>query len=99
MTELKAIADQPTTPKHTPQLSIKLGDLDSNFKTLHFEHVDLVDDEGTLEGEQATLDQHDDDVAVLAVQIQQLLAVREAVSVSRDRKVLSRKLRKRRNYY
>ncbi len=44
LSELEATADQPTTPNHTRQLSIKLGDLDSN---LHFE---LVDDEGTLEG-------------------------------------------------
>ncbi len=49
--------------------------------------------------EQATLDQHDDDVAVLAVRIQQLLAVKETVSVSSDRKVLIGTSRKRRVYY
>ena len=50
--ELEDIADQPGTPDHAWQLAAKLEVLDSELKTYHFQLIDLLDDEESLEMEQ-----------------------------------------------
>ena len=65
--ELESKVEEPTTHDHAQRLATKLETLDAEFKTHHFSLIDLIDDDETLEKEQETLDQHDDDVTTLAV--------------------------------
>ena len=73
-------------------MSQKLESLDAGFKFHHFAVVDTLDDEGSLAKEQETLDQHDDDIAELAVRIEQLIATSDSASESGARKTASRRL-------
>ncbi len=63
-------------------------------KRLHFELIDLIDEEDLLEAEQAVMDKHDDDLAALTVRVQTLLGRTDSsVTTTADRrKPLSRKL-------
>ena len=60
--ELEEITDQPRTADHASQLLAKLESLDGEFKAIHFEIIDLIDESEDLEKEQTVLDKHDDDV-------------------------------------
>ena len=66
--------EAPSTADHaTVQcMQEKLDGLDAEFRTYHFDIVELVDNE-SLETEQAALDKHDDKVSSLSTRIQQLL--------------------------
>lgn len=87
--ELESEVEEPTTHDHAQRLATRLETLDAEFFSL----IDLIDDDETLEKEQETLDQHDDDVTTLAVRIQQLIMVSSATPTNSDhRKVLLRKL-------
>ena len=57
------------------QLLVKLDDADSDFKTLHFQVLDIIDenDEEALKKEQDILDQHEDTVAALILRIQSVI--------------------------
>ncbi len=73
----------------------KLQSLDEEFRRLHFELIDLIDEEDTLETEQAIMDKHDDDFSTLTVRVQALLTPAESVvthTAPDDRRPLSRKL-------
>ena len=50
---------------------------DKEFKSLHFEIVDLIDDKevGELYKEQKVLDRHDDDIEAIAIRHQQLITM------------------------
>lgn len=74
LTELEYTADQPRTRDHARQLLGKLRSLDEEFRRLHYELIDLIDEgsDDALEAEQATLDKHDDDVATLTVRVETL---------------------------
>ena len=75
-TRLKALegaTDQPTTRDSARQLSSKLKEYDAEFKAAHLSLIDLIDNEGALEGEQAALDAHEDLVASLALRIEALI--------------------------
>ena len=49
--------DGPSTSEHAKQLAVKSDTLDSDFKSYHFQIIDL------LEGEQEALNRHDDPIA------------------------------------
>ena len=65
--------EAPSTADHATvqRMQEKLDGLDAEFRTYHFDIVELVDE--SLETEQATLDEHDDKVSSLSARIQQLL--------------------------
>ena len=91
--ELEDAAPKPDTPTHARQLLEKFKSLDKEFRGLHYEVIDLIDDgsEDTVEAEQVVLDKHDDDVAALTVRLESLSVV--AVSSTADtRRPLSRRL-------
>ena len=73
--DLESKADQPGTFDLAQQIKLKLETLDKDFKTYHYGLIDLVDaeDKATLKNEQETLDNHDDEMAILAVHVQQLI--------------------------
>ena len=94
LTELEGTADQ---PDHARQLLGKLRSLDEEFRGLHYELIDLLDEgnEDLLEAEQATLDKHDDDVATLTVCLENLSTSTDharAAVIPDPRKTLSRRL-------
>ena len=96
LTELEDAADQPHTPDHARQLLGKLRSLDEEFRGLHYELIDLIDedDQDSLETEQVTLDKHDDEVATLTVRLETLSTSAShagAVVVPDPRKPLSRR--------
>ena len=92
--DLESKADQPGTFDLTQQMKLKLENLDKDFKTYHYGLVDLVDaaDKTTLKNEQDTLDNHDDEMAVLAVRVQQLITACASSSDANPRKIASRRL-------
>lgn len=59
---------------HAKQLATKLKSLDADFKVIHLQIVDLIEEEEALSREQDTLDGHDDRVSRLTVRLQQLMA-------------------------
>ena len=61
--ELEGSTDQPDTLDHAKRLITKLECLDAEYKTHHYSIVDLTDDEGGLETEQAALDAHHENIA------------------------------------
>ena len=92
--DLESKADQPGTFDLAQQMKHKLETLDKDFKTYHYALVDLIDaeDEATLKNEQETLDSHDDEMAVLAVRVQQLITACTSSSDANPRKIASRRL-------
>ena len=91
--ELDDTADQPRTSEHARQLLVKLKSLDEEFRGLHYEIIDLIDEGGedVIEAEQVILDKHDDDVATLTVRLESLSTAAVA-STPDTRKPLSRRL-------
>ncbi len=65
LTELEGTVDQPRTADHARQLINKLQSIESDFKKLHFEIIDLIDedDADSMETEQGVIDKFDDDVS------------------------------------
>lgn len=49
--ELEETTDQPRTGDHATQLLAKLESLDVEFKAIHFEIIDLIDESEDLERE------------------------------------------------
>ena len=86
-------SDQPRTSEHTRQLLVKLKLLDEEFRELHYEIIDLINEGGedVIEAEQVILDKHDDDVATLTVRLESLSTAAVA-STPDTRKPLSRRL-------
>ena len=69
---------------------VKLKEHDADFKRNHLALIDLVDDdEATLTGEQAALDEHDDLVATLTVRI---MALADATTRTFSREVSAHEL-------
>ena len=92
--ELEETPDHPRTADHATQLLTKLNALDAEYKSLHFEVVDLIDGSEDLEKEQAVLDKHDDDVSALTIRLQTMDTPKrtETPPTADVRKPLSRKL-------
>ena len=66
--DLESKADQPGTFDLAQQMKQKLETFDKDYNTCHYALVDLIDagDEATLKNKRETLDNHDDEMAVLA---------------------------------
>ena len=98
VSELEATADQPRTPDCARQLLTKLQTLDSDFRTVHLELIDLIDEANTdaLNTEQERLDKRDDDVSGLTVRLEALMnpatPPTAPVAPPLDRRPLTRKL-------
>ena len=97
VSELEETADQPRTPNYAWQLLIKLQTLDSDFRTIHLELIDLIDEANTeaLDAEQERLDKLDDDVSGLTVRLEALMnpiPPTAPVAPPLDRRPLTRKL-------
>ena len=92
--DLESKIHESSTLSLAHRMSQKLESLDGDFKTHHYALIDEIDDaeEETLAKEQDTLDQHDDDIATLAVRIEQLVATCNSASDSGARKIASRRL-------
>ena len=90
--DLEKDADRPATLDLARGMTRKLDALDSDFRTHHHALIDLIDVEETLQGEQNTLDDHDDLVAELTVRIQQLITLCTSSLDSSPRKIASRRL-------
>ena len=59
--------------------------LDGDFKTLHLQIVNLIDEEAEeLEQEQDTLDKHDDDITALSLRLKQLVSKSKSPVVAQD---------------
>ena len=90
--DLEDTKDHPDTPAHAQLLVAKLESLDVDFKNLHLQIVDLLDDEEELEREQLVLDSHDDKVSMQMHILQQLCTVVKSPVDSVARNLISRKL-------
>ena len=73
-------------------MSQKLESLDSDFKEQRYRLVDIIDDDETLQKVQQILDDHDDEVAILAIRIQDLIAVFSHTPSSTAHKTVVRNL-------
>ena len=90
--ELEAKAHDDDTLGFTQQAKLRLKQLDSEFKTHHYDLVDVINGEEALEREQAIFDEHDDHVALLSLRIQKLIAVCTALSPSSPYQVATKRL-------
>ena len=93
--ELEAIPDLPATADHAQELTAKLGALDAEYKSYHFELVDLIndDDEDSLEREQEALDKHDDTITDMNIRLKRLcLVTTPTTTADHQQRVSSRKL-------
>ena len=72
---MEASPDEPTVRDCAIQSATKLDTLDSDFKSLQFQIIDLIDvgRMEELEKEQDILDNHDDNIAALSVRFQKLI--------------------------
>ena len=70
--ELKSDPEAAVVSDHAKQLLLKFNEGDSDFKSLHFQVLDLIDenDDEALKKEQDKLDQHEDNVSALTLPIQ-----------------------------
>ena len=91
--ELEGRTEEPSTLGLAQRMTQRLDTLDAEFKQLHSALIDLIDekDEEPLQKEQDTLDEHDEELSLLTVQVQQLVATCSAPPTS-ARKLASRKL-------
>ena len=89
--ELEDNGAQPDTFARAQQLITKLEALDRDFKKLHMQVVDHLDQE-ELEKEQLVLDDHDDKVSNQLLRLQQLCDAVKSPVDSPTRNLLSRKL-------
>ena len=92
--DLEATPDRDGVMDRAQQSIIKIGSLEKEFKTIHLEIVDLIDDGDTAvhEKEQETLDKLDEDVASITIRLQQLVAKCGSSATSGALKSSSRKL-------
>ena len=86
--ELETKIDQPTTLDLAHRMTQKLDTLDSEFKVHHF----ALNGDELLSKEQETLNEHDDEIAELAVGVNRLISLCVSTPDSNFHKVASRKL-------
>ena len=74
--ELEGTPGQPRNVHRARQLLAKLQTLESDYKTIHLQIVDLINEEDNdaLDAEQARLDTLDDDVSGLALRLEAMIA-------------------------
>ena len=92
LNDLESKADQPTTLDFARRLKEGLDTLDSEFKTHYYALVEQIEEGTDLDREQEILDNHDDEVSVIAVHAQKLIALCASFPISDLRKTSSRSL-------
>ena len=94
--DLEARREEADTPELVKQMKKKLDGLAADFKTHHYAIIDTVpeEDEGGIEREQQTLDEHDDVVSNLAARIQQLLSACKSSSAPDPHRVNTKRLQR-----
>ena len=97
--ELEGIPDRPGTAYHARQTLTKLRACDDEFKNLHFQVIDSINerDNTALDNEQTVLDNFDDTVSDLTVRLETLIsrvtaAAAPGPAAAVDRRPLDRKL-------
>ena len=90
--DLKDKMDQPETRDHVRRMIQRLESLDLELKQHHYALVDLLEGEEPLEREQEYLDEYEEDVANIAVGMEQLLSICSEPSSTNALKIMSRKL-------
>ena len=68
--DLEGKRDQPNTPAAAQQLCSKLRAIDAEFKTIHFQIVDLLDKDEDIDREQVIFDEHEDRVSAFSLRVQ-----------------------------
>ena len=91
---LESKVHEPTTLDLAQQLTPNLKSLDAQFEDQHFLIIDTIDesDVDSLGREQEVLDNHDEEISVMSLRIQQLNRRCSSVSDSGMRKTISRSL-------
>ena len=89
--DLEGMTSDVNTLDLAQQLKKKLENLDSEFKTHHYNLIDVVDD-SHLEAEQTILDEHDEDLAMLTIRIQHLIEACASSRASNPQNIASRRL-------
>ena len=90
--DLEGTTDDVATRDAAQRMSQKLKELDSEFKTYHYNLIDHIDDDETLGKEQTVLDEHDDTIAALDTRIKRLIAACSSKEEPATHKAASRKL-------
>ena len=73
LSELEAKERSPMNRLTTKRMQQRIGKVDEDFKRLHFAIVDLLEQQGDLEMEQAIFDEHEDTIGDLGNRLQQLV--------------------------
>lgn len=73
--EIEANTDAPDAHARASQISEKLKELGSTFKTQHFAILEIIENDKESEKEQEVLDRHDDEMTSLTIAVDQLLAM------------------------
>lgn len=89
--ELEGLDASSSIIKTAKQLASKLESLDSEFKSNHFQIIDLLDeeDEEALKGEQDVLDGHDNQVAEMAIRINSLTTPTSTDGIATNARLLA----------
>ena len=90
--EIASATGDPDVGDTAQRYKEKLIALDAEFKTHHYNIVDVVDDEEALAEEQSILDDHDDVVSQLMTKLQKIIKSNAPVARDDSRSILSRKL-------
>ena len=90
--ELEHKTFDPTTLDLVHLMLQKLESLELEFKVHHYTLIDILDNEEDLQMEQDLLDQHNEEISVLAARIQHLITNCSRSSNSTSCKVVFRKL-------
>ena len=90
---LEATPEAPGVIDQTKQLIVKLEGFDKDFRSIHYEIVDLFDeDSDDLEKEHEVLDKHEDYVTATSLRLQKIIANSSSAMDAGNKKALSRKL-------
>ena len=74
LSQLRKETDDPQTVlTHARRMASRLDELDTEFKKHHFTLVELIEKEDDVDSEQIVLDEHEDIVADLTIQVEQLI--------------------------
>ena len=89
---LEASPDAPGVVDQAKQSITKLEGLDKDFRSIHYEIVDLLEEGPDLEKEHEVLDQHEDDITATSLRLQRLVAAKSSTVGTGSERTSSRKL-------
>ena len=78
--DVEGRVDRDDTQELAKQAKQKLEKLDVDFKTHNYNLINVIDDEDSLLREQVIIDEHDDEQAILAIRVQQLITTYDSSS-------------------